>query len=107
MRPSAWKALSRVELSRTPPLDRMTASVVYAAAAIERPGVIRHIEGNRYLAHREQWIEKRKNSPCFDRLHSINDAARGTDRAVTGQPKETRDFARALCRHEHAVQAAT
>ena len=30
------------------PLDRMIASVVYAAAAIERPGVIRHIEGNRF-----------------------------------------------------------
>jgi 2-dehydropantoate 2-reductase len=31
------------------PLDRMIASVVYAAAAIERPGVIRRIEGNRFL----------------------------------------------------------
>jgi 2-dehydropantoate 2-reductase len=30
------------------PLDRMIASVVYAAAAIERPGVICHIEGNRF-----------------------------------------------------------
>jgi 2-dehydropantoate 2-reductase len=30
------------------PLDRVIASVVYAAAAIERPGVIRHIEGNRF-----------------------------------------------------------
>jgi 2-dehydropantoate 2-reductase len=30
------------------PLDRMIASVVYAAAAIERPGVIRHKEGNRF-----------------------------------------------------------
>jgi 2-dehydropantoate 2-reductase len=29
------------------PVDRVLASVVYAAAEIERPGVIRHIEGNR------------------------------------------------------------
>ncbi len=30
------------------PIDRVIASVVYAAAEIERPGVIRHIEGNRF-----------------------------------------------------------
>ena len=30
------------------PLDRVIASVVYPAAEIERPGVIRHIEGNRF-----------------------------------------------------------
>lgn len=30
------------------PLDRVIASVVYSAAAIERPGVIRHISGNRF-----------------------------------------------------------
>ncbi|MGA8169298.1 MAG: 2-dehydropantoate 2-reductase [Methylocystis sp.] len=30
------------------PVDRVLASVVYAAAEIERPGVIRHIEGNRF-----------------------------------------------------------
>ena len=30
------------------PLNRVIASVVYAAAAIERPGVIRHTEGNRF-----------------------------------------------------------
>jgi 2-dehydropantoate 2-reductase len=29
------------------PVDRVLASVVYLAAEIERPGVIRHIEGNR------------------------------------------------------------
>ena len=30
------------------PIDRVLASVVYPAAEIERPGVIRHIEGNRF-----------------------------------------------------------
>ena len=30
------------------PIDRVIASVVYPAAEIERPGVIRHIEGNRF-----------------------------------------------------------
>jgi 2-dehydropantoate 2-reductase len=30
------------------PVDRVIASVVYPAAEIERPGVIRHIEGNRF-----------------------------------------------------------
>jgi 2-dehydropantoate 2-reductase len=30
------------------PVDRVLASVVYPAAEIERPGVIRHIEGNRF-----------------------------------------------------------
>ncbi len=30
------------------PADRVLASVVYIAAEIERPGVIRHIEGNRF-----------------------------------------------------------
>jgi 2-dehydropantoate 2-reductase len=30
------------------PLDRMIASVVYAAEAIEQPGVIRHTAGNRF-----------------------------------------------------------
>jgi 2-dehydropantoate 2-reductase len=29
------------------PIDRVVASIVYPAAEIERPGVIRHIEGNR------------------------------------------------------------
>jgi 2-dehydropantoate 2-reductase len=30
------------------PVDRVIASVVYPAAEIERPGVVRHIEGNRF-----------------------------------------------------------
>jgi 2-dehydropantoate 2-reductase len=30
------------------PIDRVVASIVYPAAEIERPGVIRHIEGNRF-----------------------------------------------------------
>ena len=30
------------------PIDRVIATVVYPAAEIERPGVIRHIEGNRF-----------------------------------------------------------
>ena len=30
------------------PIDRVIASVVYPAAEIERPGVIRHVEGNRF-----------------------------------------------------------
>ena len=30
------------------PIDRVIASVVYPAAEIEKPGVIRHIEGNRF-----------------------------------------------------------
>jgi 2-dehydropantoate 2-reductase len=30
------------------PIDRVLASIVYPAAEIERPGVIRHIEGNRF-----------------------------------------------------------
>jgi 2-dehydropantoate 2-reductase len=30
------------------PVDRVIASIVYPAAEIERPGVIRHIEGNRF-----------------------------------------------------------
>ncbi len=30
------------------PIERVIASVVYPAAEIERPGVIRHIEGNRF-----------------------------------------------------------
>lgn len=30
------------------PIDQIVASVVYPAAEIERPGVIRHIEGNRF-----------------------------------------------------------
>lgn len=30
------------------PIDRVLATVVYPAAEIERPGVIRHIEGNRF-----------------------------------------------------------
>jgi hypothetical protein len=47
MRPSAWKALIRAVIADNLPLDRMIARVVYAAAAIERPGVIR-IEGNRF-----------------------------------------------------------
>jgi 2-dehydropantoate 2-reductase len=30
------------------PIDRVIATVVYPAAEIERPGVIRHVEGNRF-----------------------------------------------------------
>ena len=30
------------------PIDRVIATVVYPAAVIERPGVIRHVEGNRF-----------------------------------------------------------
>jgi 2-dehydropantoate 2-reductase len=30
------------------PIERVIASIVYPAAEIERPGVIRHIEGNRF-----------------------------------------------------------
>ena len=47
MRPSTWKALIRAVIADNLPLDRMIARVVYAAAAIERPSVIR-IEGNRF-----------------------------------------------------------
>jgi 2-dehydropantoate 2-reductase len=36
------------EIAANLPIDRVIASVVYPAAEIERPGVIRHIEGNRF-----------------------------------------------------------
>jgi hypothetical protein len=40
-----------------------------------------------------------------DGLHSIYDAARRIDHAVTDQPKETNDFAREPCRREQACSS--
>ncbi len=47
--------------------------------------------------HRTRRVQRKTSGK---HRQAINDAARGIDRAVTDQPKETNDFARALYRRE-------